>query len=167
MRTTDRGVWVIGRGVGSAFPAVSHREEGLLHHAGRTAKRFRCILAFFSFILAPRRDGALHRDSHAPHSIPVAIENGMVLASVTYKGASLAACGGGGALCTPGLVYYPSGRGVQRASTARNCLRIDQVQTAEIGSAPSVAGSSTSGLLIRRSLNRIARCIEAPHQSMF
>ena len=94
MRTTDRGVWVIGRGVGSAFPAVSHREEGLLHHAGRTAKRFRCILAFFSFILAPRRDGALHRDSHAPHSIPVAIENGMVLASVTYKGASLAACGG-------------------------------------------------------------------------
>jgi hypothetical protein len=166
MRTSDRVVWVIGRGVGRILPAVSHREGGPLHHEVGPLNGVVASWLFFSFVLAPRRDGALHRDSHAPHSIPVAIENGMVLASVTYKGASLAACGGG-ALCTPGLVYYPSGRGVQRASTARNCLRIDQVQTAEIGSAPSVAGSSTSGLLIRRSLNRIARCIEAPHQSMF
>ena len=44
-----------------------------------------------------------------------------------------------------------------RSPPSLNCakpLRINQVQTAEIGSAPSVAGSSTSGLLIRRSLVR-------------
>ena len=94
MRTSDRVVWVIGRGVGRVLPAVSHREGGPLHHEVGPLNGVVASWLFFSFVLAPRRDGALHRDSHAPHSIPVAIENGMVLASVTYKGASLAACGG-------------------------------------------------------------------------
>src|ERR1019366_8405441 len=94
MRTSDRVVWVIGRGVGRVLPAVSHREGGPLHHEVGPLNGVVASWLFFSFVLAPRRDGALHRDSHAPHSIPVAIENGMVLTSVTYKGASLAACGG-------------------------------------------------------------------------
>src|SRR5580693_5975977 len=50
-----------------------------------------------------------------------------------------------------GLVYYLVTCGSLGAITRRKCRGIDQVQNAEIGFAPSVAGSSTPGLLIRRS----------------